>query len=95
MLLAFRNRCDLTYAVGLSVEEEICGESVRLALYSVRYLLGGSEKEVRETYISCTPNDDGEARKTCPPELFTVPVEEVGLEVKIKKAPLSPILVQT
>lgn len=74
-----KTELDNEFWVVISVEEDICGESVILALYTVRYLLGGSEKDVRETYISCTQSGEAEARKVCPRDLFTVPVSEVSI----------------
>lgn len=65
-----------------------------LALYHVRYLLGGTEKEVRETYISCSSTGDGEARKACPRDLFTVPVSEVS-ETRCDDLPHPMPLVRT
>eukprot|EP00903_Cladosiphon_okamuranus_P019281 g17723.t1 len=58
-----------------TVEEEICGEAVENTYYDVKYLLGGSEKRVKETFISCTPNET-EARQAAPREIFTVEVPE-------------------
>lgn len=50
---------------------EIHGELVPMALYNVKYLLGGSEKDVRETYIRCTKADgEQEARKIVPRDYF-------------------------
>eukprot|EP00752_Nemacystus_decipiens_P002037 g1952.t1 len=58
-----------------TVEEEVYGETVENAYYDVKYLLGGSEKKVKETFISCTPNET-EARQAAPREIFTVEAPE-------------------
>lgn len=73
------NKFSTSWSLGnfFTVVEEKYGEKVPIAFYSVKYLLGGSEKNVRETYISCT-QEDGEARKVLPRDIFTVPLEEVG-----------------
>lgn len=50
---------------------EIHGEEVPIQCYNVKYLLGGTEKNVRETYIRCTKADgEQEARKIMPRDYF-------------------------
>lgn len=58
------------------MEEEVCGETIENAYYDVKYLLGGSEKKVKETFIACTPNEK-EARQAAPRDIFTVEAPEV------------------
>lgn len=60
------------------VEEEVYGETVENTYYDVKYLLGGSEKRVKETFISCTPNET-EARQAAPRDIFTVEMPEVHI----------------
>lgn len=56
--------------------QEVFGELVPMTCFDVKYLMGGSEKNVRETYIKCC-RPEGEARKVVPRDLFT-PVQEVS-----------------
>ncbi|CAN0007078.1 unnamed protein product, partial [Ectocarpus sp. 4 AP-2014] len=58
-----------------TVEEEVCGEMVQMSYFDIKYLLGGSEKKVQETYISCTPLEIA-ARQSAPRDRFTVEVPE-------------------
>ncbi|CAB1096659.1 unnamed protein product [Ectocarpus sp. CCAP 1310/34] len=58
-----------------TVEEEVCGEMVQMSYFDIKYLLGGSEKKVQETYISCTPLEIA-ARQSTPRDRFTVEVPE-------------------
>lgn len=50
---------------------------VEYTYFDVKYLLGGSEKGVKETFVTCTPTETA-ARQSAPPEIFTVQVPEVG-----------------
>ncbi|CAN0270771.1 unnamed protein product [Ectocarpus sp. 12 AP-2014] len=58
-----------------TVEEEVCGEKVQRSYFDIKYLLGGSEKKVQETYVSCTPLEIA-ARQSAPRDRFTVEVPE-------------------
>ncbi|CBJ29806.1 hypothetical protein Esi_0162_0021 [Ectocarpus siliculosus] len=58
-----------------TAEEEVCGEMVQMSYFDIKYLLGGSEKRVQETYISCTPLEIA-ARQSAPRDRFTVEVPE-------------------
>lgn len=57
-------------------EEDVYGETLRYTYFDVKYLLGGSEKGVKETFITCTPLETA-ARQSAPREIFTVEVPEV------------------
>lgn len=50
-----------------------------MAYYDVKYILGGSEKKVLETYIQCVGGDGKSARQACPRDLFTVAPPEVSV----------------
>lgn len=50
-----------------------------MAYYDVKYILGGSEKKVLETYIQCVGSDGKSARQACPRDLFTVTAPEVSV----------------
>lgn len=63
--------------VMMTVEEEVCGDVVQMSYFDIKYLLGGSEKKVQETYISCTPLEIA-ARQSAPRNMFTVEVPEVS-----------------
>lgn len=67
-----------------SERKELYGEDVELVFYDVKYVLGGTEKRVKATYISCTPNDIV-ARQPRPRDRFTVPVAEVGREGVVER----------
>lgn len=59
------------------------GEMVPMACYNVKYLLGGSEKNVRETYIKCCRSEgEDEARKVAPRDLFKPAEEAVSLHIR-------------
>ncbi|CAN0036736.1 unnamed protein product [Ascophyllum nodosum] len=58
------------------VEEQRYGEMVPLAYYDVKYVLGGSEKKILETYIQCVGREGKTARPACPRDLFTVEASE-------------------
>ncbi|CAM9566043.1 unnamed protein product [Scytosiphon promiscuus] len=79
-----------------TAEEEVCGEIVEFTFYDVKYLLGGSEKGIKETFISCTPLET-EARQAAPREMFTVEVPEPSRRQRTSKpatqtrtSPLAP-----
>lgn len=58
------------------VVEEVCGETVENTYFDVKYLLGGGEKRVKETFISCSPLET-EARQSTQREIFTVEAPQV------------------
>lgn len=55
------------------MHEDICGETAPVAYYDVKYVLGGTEKQVRETYISCTTSDGQPARRPAKTRDFFTP----------------------
>ncbi|CAM9854168.1 unnamed protein product, partial [Hapterophycus canaliculatus] len=69
-----------------TAEEEVCGEMVEFTFYDVKYLLGGGEKGVKETFISCT-QEETEARPAAPRDIFTVEVPEPSRRQRAAKAP--------
>lgn len=62
---------------------------VEMSYFDIKYLLGGSEKKVQETYISCTPLEIA-ARQSAPRDRFTVEVPEVKYASKGMGAPIPP-----
>lgn len=59
-----------------SEQEEVFGELVDYTYYDVKYIMGGTEKGVKETFVSCTPLETG-PRQAAPRDMFTVEVQEV------------------
>ena len=70
-------KCCRVFFCSATVEEQRYGEMVPLAYYDVKYVLGGSEKKILETYIQCVGREGKTARPACPRDLFTVEASEV------------------
>ncbi|CAM9569334.1 unnamed protein product [Ectocarpus fasciculatus] len=54
-----------------TVEEELFGDMVQSSYFDIKYLLGGSEKRVKECFLTCTPLEMA-ARQSAPCDRFTV-----------------------
>lgn len=53
------------------------GQIVQYTYFDLKYLMGGSEKGVKETFVTCTPLHTA-ARQIAPRDMFTVQLAEVG-----------------
>lgn len=73
--------------VVMSVEEELFGDMVQSSYFDIKYLLGGSEKRVKECFLTCTPLEMA-ARQSAPRDRFTIEVPEVRYASKGTGAPL-------